>query len=83
MGNGTGLNGYSSATQSVVIVPQPNTTNYYIFNSSVSGVSQGLNYSIADISINNGVGFLTTKNSILLSNPITEKLTSCSSYNNV
>jgi hypothetical protein len=83
MGNGSGLNGYSSATQSVVIVPQPNTNNYYIFNSSVSGVSQGLNYSIADISVNNGEGFLTTKNSILLTSPITEKLTSCSSYNNV
>ncbi len=82
MGNGSGLNGYSSATQSVLIVPQPNTSNYYIFNSSLSGVSQGLNYSIADITLNNGDGFLTTKNSILLSNPITEKLAACSSYNN-
>ena len=82
MGNGTGLNGYSSATQSVLIVPQPNTTKYYIFNSSVSGVSQGLNYSIADISINNGEGFLINKNSILLNSPITEKLAASTSYNN-
>jgi gliding motility-associated-like protein len=53
--NGTGLLGNSSAAQSAIIVPDLiSTNNYYIF--TVDTGSQGVNYSVVDMTLDNGRG---------------------------
>lgn len=72
MQNGDGLFGDSSSTQSAIIVPKPEDPNiFYIFtvdhnNGADLTLHQGLNYSIADMSANNGLGAITSKNINLL-----------------
>jgi gliding motility-associated-like protein len=66
MPNGTGLNGGKSSTQGALIVPMPgSSTRYYIFTTGdqESGgtnlstfTTPGLQYSIVDMSLNNGLG---------------------------
>tara|TARA_R110000868_G_scaffold5395_2_gene32788 strand:+ start:8364 stop:11078 length:2715 start_codon:yes stop_codon:yes gene_type:complete len=69
--NGTGLYGDPSSTQSAIVVPKPQDPNiYYIFtvDTSVNETDPdfGLNYSVLDISMNNGNGAIIQKNSNLL-----------------
>lgn len=69
--NGSGLRGDPSSTQSAIIVPKPQDPNiYYIFtvDTSVNEIDPdfGLNYSILDISLNEGNGAITQKNINLL-----------------
>ncbi|WP_274476326.1 T9SS type B sorting domain-containing protein [Mangrovimonas aestuarii] len=84
MANGFGLFGDSSSTQSAIIVPKPQDDNlYYIFtvDNGVDGQNFGLNYSIVDISLNGGLGAVTTKNINLLalcSEKISAVLKDCS-----
>ena len=69
MTNGTDLFGDSSSTQSAIIVPKPNDDFiYYIFtvDNGVDGSNYGLNYSIVDMSNQNGLGRVITKNVNLL-----------------
>ncbi|MDT8347359.1 MAG: gliding motility-associated C-terminal domain-containing protein [Flavobacteriaceae bacterium] len=81
MPNGTGLIGDSSSTSSAIIVPDPgDTQRFYVFtvdtDDLVFASSQGLNYSVVDMSLNNGFGDVVPgeKNINLL--PITsEKIT--------
>lgn len=77
MSNGTGLLNCQSASQGGLIIKKPNSTNlYYIFTNDCgenNGVS-GIHYSIVDISLNVGLGAVTTKNSLLYA-PSTEKFT--------
>ena len=80
MPNGTGLLGDPSATQSSVVVPHPgNPDQYYIFtvpaNESPVFLSSGLYYSIVDLTLNGGLGDLSTKN-VFLNGPVSEKVTS-------
>ncbi len=86
MQNGTGLFGSSSATQSAIVIPAPkNTDLFYIFTVDTSvgdNTNYGLNYSIIDITLNGGLGAVTTKNTNLLahcSEKITAVLKDCSS----
>jgi gliding motility-associated-like protein len=73
MQNGTGLYGNSSSTQSAVIIPCPENANlYYIFTVNYQG--QSMNYSIIDMSRQNGLGEVITKNIELLETS-TEKIT--------
>ncbi|WP_047415916.1 T9SS type B sorting domain-containing protein [Cellulophaga sp. Hel_I_12] len=77
--NGTGLYGDPSSTQSAIMVPQPENPNlYYIFTVDTSvgdnDPDYGLNYSILDISSNNGEGAIIRKNSNLLQDT-SEKIT--------
>ena len=75
--NGLGLLGDASSTQSAIIVPKPkNPTIYYVFtvDNSLSGFNAGLNYSVVDMSLNGGLGAVTTKNTNLLE-LCSEKLT--------
>ena len=77
--NGTGLYGDSSSTQSAIIVPKPDNLDvYYIFTVDTSTFEgdpdRGLNYSVVDMSRNNGLGAVTQKNVALLSD-CSEKLT--------
>ncbi len=74
MSNGTGLLGFSSSSQSGIIVKQPGNTNiYYVFTQGATG--NGTRYSVIDMSLSSGQGSVTTKNTIL-QNPSSEKLTS-------
>lgn len=67
MTNGTGLFGDASSSQSAIIVPKPEDPNiYYIFTVGSNQNPTGLNYSIVDITLENGLGAVTTKNLNLL-----------------
>jgi len=60
MKNGSGLLGNTTGYQSSIIIPSPQANNiYYIFTVSPSN---GLNYSIADLSYDSGYGEVTQKN---------------------
>ncbi len=76
--NGTGLYGDPSSTQSALIVPAPEDTNlYYIFTVDTSvgpdDPDFGLNYSIVNITENNGYGAVVEKNINILRD-CTEKI---------
>jgi gliding motility-associated-like protein len=83
MQNGYGLFGDSSSTQSAIIVPKPNEPNiYYVFtvDNLLDGLDYGLNYSEIDITLDNGLGAVTVKNTNLLqksSEKITAVLKDC------
>ncbi|MDO6759059.1 T9SS type B sorting domain-containing protein [Tamlana sp. 2_MG-2023] len=71
MSNGYGLYGDPSSTQSAIIVPKPkNDKIYYVFTVDDYGIDYGVrygcNYSIVDLSLNSGLGEVTTKNVNLL-----------------
>ena len=82
MPNGSGLMGDPSSTQSAIIVPQPGTYNvslkrfniYYIFTVDVCVGSDGVRYSIVDMTLDNGLGDITVKNVHLYGTNTTEKI---------
>ncbi len=75
MQNGSGLLGDMSSTQSSIIIKQPGNANiYYLFTTDAISTSNGFNYSVIDVSLQNGLGEVTIKNQ-LLSNTSTEKVT--------
>ncbi len=70
-----GLLGSQISTQSALIIPWPGSlSKYYIFTTAASGGVQGLNYSVVDMTLNSGLGGVTTLNSLLLT-PVCEKIT--------
>ncbi|MDN3665523.1 T9SS type B sorting domain-containing protein [Algibacter miyuki] len=84
MANGFGLYGDSSSTQSAIIVPKPGDENiYYVFTVDDHNNNEahlGLNYSEVDITLNGGLGGVTSKNINLLpecSEKITAVLKDC------
>ncbi len=82
MDNGFGLLGGQSATQSGIIVPQPESDNlFYVFTVPEEIGYDGLRYSIVDISKNGGLGSVISKNIFLVS-PTEEKVTAVKHYNN-
>lgn len=69
--NGDNLFGNPSSAQSAIIVPKPGDPNiYYIFTVDTvvqeDQTSNGFNYSEVDISLNNGLGGVISKNNNLL-----------------
>ena len=78
MPNGFGLLGHSSSTQSALIVQEPGSNNiFYIFTTPAQvnlGGIFGFRYSTVDMSLQNGLGDVISKNT-LLHQPVTEKLT--------
>ena len=46
MVNGTGLSSSGTSTQSVVIVPKPQSNKYYLFTTDYNGSPNGFEYSI-------------------------------------
>lgn len=71
MENGNGLFGDPSSTQSALIVPKPgNPDVFYVFTVDTSvfenDPDRGLNYSVVDISLNDGRGAVVEKNVQLL-----------------
>ncbi|MFN8251829.1 MAG: PKD domain-containing protein [Ferruginibacter sp.] len=91
MPNGTGLFGNISATQSGVIVPKVgDPSRYFIFTVDavqfVSGTAtytptKGLNYSVVNMTLDNGNGAVETKNVLLTQNSV-EKITAVRHCNN-
>ncbi|WP_298236790.1 T9SS type B sorting domain-containing protein [uncultured Algibacter sp.] len=83
MVNGTELYGDSSSTQSAIIVPKPKDPNiYFIFtvDNFLDDQNFGLNYSIVNITLDNGLGKVVSKNHNLLrecSEKITAVLKDC------
>lgn len=86
MPNGFGLFGDPSSTQSAIVVPQPNNPNiYFIFTVDTPASNQkpftaGFNYSVVDMSLDNGLGTVTQKNVNLLqesSEKVTAVLKNC------
>lgn len=80
MPNGTGLiGGGGTSTQAALIIPKPsNTKLYYLFTADQGGYispNQGIHYSMVDMSLNGGLGDVSTKNQLLTAPPTTEKLT--------
>lgn len=83
MPNGTGLLGDSSSTQSAIIVPKPNSsTLFYVFTVDELGKSNGLQYSIIDLSLDGGLGDIITKN-VPLQTPALEKITTVQHANGI
>ncbi|MFV9550519.1 T9SS type B sorting domain-containing protein [Algibacter sp. PT7-4] len=78
MSNGTNLFGDPSSTQSAIIVPKPNDANiYYVFTVDNHGSGEphlGLNFSEIDVTLDGGLGAVTSKNINLLQE-CTEKIT--------
>lgn len=75
MPNGDSLLGGVSSTQSALVVPNPaNVQQYYVFTVDEIGGPNGFRYSIVDMTLNGGLGDVTTKNVLVLNN-VTEKVT--------
>jgi gliding motility-associated-like protein len=78
MPNGSGLMGHKSSTQSAIIVPNPgNHDLYYIFtvDATENNLSNGLRYSLVDMSLNGGMGdVVDSEKNILLVAPTCEKI---------
>ena len=69
--NGNGLNGHQSSFQSSIIIPKPaNTDIYYIFTTDSDVNSKGLQYSEVDMSLDNGLGLITSVKNRLLHTPV-------------
>jgi len=80
MPNGSGLLGDPSSTQSGIIVPDPgNNQKYYIFSIDdvdLSGGTNGLNYSVVDMTLEGFKGDVVSgQKNILLTAPLCEKVT--------
>ncbi|ALM48929.1 hypothetical protein AMR72_08535 [Flavobacterium psychrophilum] len=78
MMNGTDLLGHNSSTQSAMIVPAPGNINkYYIFTVPAEAGNAGFNYSVVDMTLDGGLGGVTSEKNIRLDNPnlVAEKVT--------
>ena len=73
MANGSGLSGNNAASQSALIVKQPNSSSlYYVFTLGQANFCS-FDYSIVDMSLASGNGSVTVKN-VLLNSKEDEKL---------
>jgi gliding motility-associated-like protein len=83
MSNGTGLLGHESSTQSSIIIPKPGSNDiYFIFTLDEEAGPDGLNYSEVDMSLNGGLGDITSNKNTPLHSPTTEKITATFHKNN-
>jgi gliding motility-associated-like protein len=82
MPNGIGLKGDPSSTQSAVVVPKPdNPSIYYIFTVTELAKPDGVRYSEVDMSLNGGLGDVTSNKNILLVTPACEKISAVKKSN--
>lgn len=76
MENGDSIFSDISETQGTIFIPFPNDSNkYYFFHKQYWTGGNSLYYSIIDLSFNNGLGKIISKNNLLLSDSSDEKLT--------
>ena len=84
MSNGTGLMGNWSSTQSATIVPMPGNSNlFYVFTLDFEANANGFSYSIVDMSLNSGLGAVTSNKNVLIYTPSNEKLAIVKHANNI
>ena len=83
MQQGANLRSSGTSTQSSIIVPKPNSNEYYIFTTDFEGNPNGFEYSLVDMDMVDGDGKIIFKNMPLISTPICEKVTACSHFNEV
>ncbi len=88
MPNGNYLLGDYSASQSSIIVPKPSSVPgnniYYIFTVDdwTDQFQDGLRYSVVDMSLEGGLGNVTSEKNILLHDKVAEKITAIRHSNN-
>lgn len=74
--NGTGLKGHYSSTNSAIIIPKPDFPNiYYIFTIDSNAGADGIQFSEVDMSLDGGMGGVTSNKNNLLFAPTTEQVT--------
>jgi gliding motility-associated-like protein len=86
MPNGYGLKGHPSSANSAIIIPKPGSnTIFYVFTADAAEVTNanGYNYSEVDMTLNGGLGDVTSNKNIQLYAPSTEKLTAVRSSNGI
>jgi gliding motility-associated-like protein len=77
-----GLGGNSSTSQAAIIIPQPENPNrYFVFSVASKGGAGGLQYAVVDMTLNEGLGGIVSKNHVLLAR-VSEKLTALRHCNN-
>ena len=82
MPNGSGLLGHATATQNSIIIPKPgSTTIYYVFTNDIFSGTNGLRYSEIDITLNGGLGDVTSNKNIAVVDSTAEKLTATMNAN--
>lgn len=83
MDNGTGLLGHNSAAQSGIVVPFPGSEyKFYILSVDYGSGTNGISYSIVDLSLNGGLGKVITKNISLLKTGYTYENIAAVSHSN-
>ena len=76
--NGENLSSSGTSTQSSIIVPRKNTTQYFIFTTDYNGSPNGFEYSIVNMELGaNKEGAVTSKNIKLINDAVSEKVTAC------
>lgn len=82
MPNGTGLMGDASSTQTALIIPSPAVSSqYYVFTTTADGGPDGFRYSLVDMTLDGGLGDVTTKN-VAITDSVTEKLSAIKDLSN-
>jgi gliding motility-associated-like protein len=67
MPNGNNLSGSTSSTQSALILPSPGHSNeYFLFTVDDASTGQGISYSIIDMTLDSGLGDVSTLNAPLI-----------------
>ncbi|MGE5944116.1 MAG: hypothetical protein ACM31G_07235, partial [Flavobacteriales bacterium] len=78
--NGTGLKGHFSSTNSAIIVPKPDFPDiYYIFTVDSEAGANGLQFSEVDMSLDGGMGGVTSSKNNFLFARTTEQVTAIKS----
>lgn len=80
--NGSGLHGSFSATQCLIVKQPLSDSLYYVFYADGWGGSSGANYAIVDISQNDGLGAVISKNNLLFT-PSSEKFSAIKNTNDI
>jgi gliding motility-associated-like protein len=76
MTNGSGLTGGGSSTQSGQVIPYTgSSTKYYVFTQAQNVGTNGLRYSVVDMTLSSGLGAVTATKNIFLGNSFAEKVT--------
>jgi hypothetical protein len=74
--NGDDLEGHPARSQSLLILPFPDdTSRYYIFHKTPYSSKTYLYYSIVDMSLDNGLGGLVSKNTMIPCDSLTDRNT--------
>jgi gliding motility-associated-like protein len=72
--NGGNLKGDMSTTQGAIFIPKPGSNTIYYLFALVGGYPNGLTYSEIDITLNGGLGDVTSNKNIQLYTPTCEKI---------